>query len=246
MERMFDASFSEEPMSQSTNNADDRAQENDAVETDWHQKLRRLVQEVCQYPVNGAQRRIGFNRIVRRIQQSGKLWREAVPYYEDALQDTWLHFSRNLCEATTADQPYCAEGCFIVARLNAYLKRRLQDYATQQREEQKQRMPPKQSADGEVLDPVEQIAAPEAVPSLLEEVREWVETDASGELRGNHVRGRPDVHCQLVILRRLPPETSWKVLATELGLSISTLSGFYEKQCRPRLRQFGQSQGYLR
>lgn len=244
MERMFDDSFPEGPMSQTVSNAGDRS-EDDSPDVGWHQQLKQLVQEVCQYPVNSPQRRKGFNRIIRMIQQSGKLWRAAEPYYEDALQDMWLHFSRNLCEATTAEQPYCAEGCFIIARLNAYLKRRLQDYATRASQEQKQRVLPTQSLEGEGLDPVEQIPTPEEAPSLLEEVREWVEADELGELGCTHVRGRPDITCQVLILRRLPPETPWKTLAAEFGASVSTLSGFYEKQCRPRLQQFGQSQGYL-
>ncbi|MBD2094457.1 sigma-70 family RNA polymerase sigma factor [Trichocoleus sp. FACHB-591] len=231
-------------MSQPTSKTSDRPEDN-SLDVDWHQQLKQLVQEVCQHPLNSPQRRKGFNRIIRMIQQSGKLWRAAEPYYEDALQDTWLHFSRNLCEATTAEQPYGAKECFIIARLNAYLKRRLQDYAVQASQEQKQRVLPTQSLEGEGLAPVEQIAAPEETPSVFEEVQEWVEADKSGELGCTHVKGRPDITCQVLILRRLPPETPWKTLAAEFGVSVSTLSGFYEKQCRPRLQQFGQSQGYL-
>lgn len=248
MERNNDSSFPEEPISQDvskSNDMDDLTSAGSPSINNWHQQLQQLVRQVCQYPVDSRQRRKGFNQIIRMIQQSGKLWRDSVPYYEDALQDTWLHFSRNLCEATTAEQPYCDEACFIIARLNAYLKRRLQDYATRATEEQKQREPKRVSSSGEILDPVEEIAAPVPTPSLLEAVQAWVEADESGALRNIHVKGRPDVNCQVLILQRLPPETAWKDLATEFGLSISTLSGFYEKQCRPLLRQFGQAEGYL-
>lgn len=248
MERNDYPLFSEEPMSQDAhelNDTGDRPEEASRSTDNWHQELQQLVQQVCQYPVKNPQRRRGFNQIIRRIQQSGKLWRESVPYYEDALQDTWLHFSRNLCETTTAEKPYCDPNCSIIARLNAYLKRRLQDYGTKATAEQKQRVPQQIDSSGKVLDPLEQIASPVPTPSLLEAVQVWVEADESGELRSTHVRGRPDVNCQVLILRRLPPEIAWKDLAKEFGLSIPTLSGFYEKQCRPRLRQFGQSEGYL-
>lgn len=215
------------------------------LESDWHQQLRDRIQALCQYPPNSRERRQGFNQVVRMIQQSGKLWRSSTPYYEDALQDTWLHFSRNLCEATTAEHPYCAADCAVMARLNAYLKRRLQDYAVRSTQEQQQREPPRRLNDGSLIDPVEQLQAAEAAPPILEAVQAWVAADPTGELQATHIQGKPIATCQYLILRRLPPETPWKVIAAELGISIATLSGFYEKQCRPRLRRFGESEGYL-
>ncbi|MDJ0689538.1 MAG: helix-turn-helix domain-containing protein [Xenococcaceae cyanobacterium MO_188.B32] len=44
---------------------------------------------------------------------------------------------------------------------------------------------------------------------------------------------------------RLPPETSWQELSKEFGISISTLSNFYQRQCMPRLRNFAKSEGYI-
>jgi hypothetical protein len=60
-----------------------------------------------------------------------------------------------------------------------------------------------------------------------------------------HIAGRPEVNAQVLILRRLPPEASWKELSAEFNLPISTLSSFYQRQCIPRLRKFGESEGYL-
>jgi hypothetical protein len=101
------------------------------------------------------------------------------------------------------------------------------------------------SGQEEALHPLDQVAAQPDVPPILEEVSRWAEADVNGELQHIHIEGQPDVNCQTLILRRLPPETSWKDLAKEFGLSVSTLSSFYQRQCMPRLRKFGESQGYL-
>jgi hypothetical protein len=73
----------------------------------------------------------------------------------------------------------------------------------------------------------------------------WAKTDSEGELCGTYIKGRPDVNCQVLILKRLPPEVSWKELSEEFGLSIPTLSSFYQRQCLPRLRKFAELQGLL-
>ncbi|WP_413279813.1 sigma-70 family RNA polymerase sigma factor [Floridanema evergladense] len=216
------------------------------TDANFHQTLRELVQEVCQYPAQSPQRRKGLNRIVRLIQQSGKLWRENTSYYEDALQETWLYFSRNLCEATTSRNPYNPEEGSVITWLNAYLRRRLQDWQQQENEERVRRANSQVSKEtGELLDPLDTVPAKSEAPSLVEEIEAWVVADETGELQRTHIHGHPEVNCQVLILRRLPPETKWRDLAAKWGLSISTLSGFYEKQCRPRLKEFVWSEGYL-
>ena len=76
-------------------------------------------------------------------------------------------------------------------------------------------------------------------------MKHWVKTDPDGELQKVHIEGHPEVNCQVLLLKRLPPETPWKALAAEFGLSVGSLSSFYARKCLPRLRAFGQSEGYL-
>jgi len=87
--------------------------------------------------------------------------------------------------------------------------------------------------------------APDDTPPILDDIRHWVKTDPDGQLRRIHIRNHPEITAQVIILRRLPPETSWKDLSTEFGISLSTLSNFYQTRCIPLLRNFGESQGYL-
>lgn len=79
----------------------------------------------------------------------------------------------------------------------------------------------------------------------LERVRAWAEADADGVLSAIHISNHSAVTAQLLILRRLPPEIDWNTLSAEYGISVGALSTFYQEQCLPRMRAFGQSQNYF-
>ncbi|MGK7891852.1 MAG: sigma-70 family RNA polymerase sigma factor [Leptolyngbyaceae cyanobacterium] len=206
--------------------------------------LVQLVTKTCQHPVGSPQRQKGLTQIIRWVQP--KLWHENTAYYEDALQQTWVYFCRNLCESKTGKR-YDAAQASVVTWLNAYLKRRLQDgFITAQT--QKKTIVSAYSnqddakGDRNLIDSIE--SAPE-IPPLLEQVKQWIEADPSGELAMIHMESHPEVTCQVLLRRRLPPETSWKELAAEFGTSVGSLSSFYARQCMSRLRNFGKAEGYL-
>ncbi len=206
------------------------------------EQLRRLVEEACGHPPGSPQRARVLTQIIRLV--TVRLWRENTSYYQDALQQTWLYFCRNICEGYDPDRGT------VVTWLNAYLKHRLQDLylKTQEDNIRKASLGIQQLASGDksdIYDPVDNIAAPPDAPPILENVQLWAEADILGDLRQTHIQGRPDVNCQVLILKRLPPEVSWKELGNEYGLTVSTLSSFYQRQCIPRLRQFAESEGYL-
>lgn len=210
-------------------------------------KLQQLVADAREYPPGSIHRKKIITQIVRLT--SNELWKEYTPYYEDALQQTWLYFCRNLCESGTTDCYDPTRGS-IVTWLNAYLKRRLQDLRNEKREEKLLQVSEQYPLNGDRLvqpgiNILEYLPAKPDIPPILEEVMAWVKADSSGELRRVHIQGHPHVNCQTLILHRLPPETSWKELSEEFNLSIPTLSSFYRRQCLPRLREFGQTMGYL-
>lgn len=211
------------------------------------EQLRSLVTQGCENPPGSQERQKRLTQIIRLT--ASRLWREATPYYQDALQQTWLYFCRNICESTTG-QAYDPTYGTVVTWLNAYLKRRLQDFYINQNREKAITVPMKTYQPGagegsEVLDPVDNLAATPETPPILENVRAWAEEDLDEELRGTYIKERPDVNCQVLILKRLPPEASWKDLSKEFGLQIPTLSSFYQRQCLPRLRKFAEFEGYL-
>lgn len=211
------------------------------------EQIRSLVVQACEHPPGTQERQKRLTQIIRLTAK--KLWWQSTPYYQDALQQTWLYFCRNICESTTG-QAYDPAYGNVITWLNAYLKRRLQDFYLNQSRERAITVPIKMYQSGfgesnESLDPVDNLIATPQAPPILETVRAWAQEDLDGELRATHVRGRPDVNCQVLILRRLPPEVGWKELAEEFSLQIPTLSSFYQRQCLPRLRRFAENEGYL-
>jgi hypothetical protein len=206
------------------------------------ERLDSLVTEACNHPPGSAARQKNLTRIIRLI--APKLWREHTPYYQDALQQTWIYFCQNICEGKTG-KAYDPDRGTIVTWLNYYLKKRLQDLSDAARKRQEKFVSQRLDDSNEAFDLLENIPAEPDVLPLLEQVKQWVEADPDGELSRIHITNRPDMTAQLLILRRLPPETSWKDLAAEFNLSMSTLSSFYQRQCLPRLRKFGESEGYL-
>lgn len=203
-----------------------------------NQHLKTLVAEACSFPPRSLQRRQKLNEIVRVVTKSGKLWRENTPDYKDALQQTWLYFCRNL-------ERYDPTSCSVITWLDNCLKWRLQDFRQAEAKAQVRTASHPRQGDEETLDPIQNLPASPDIPAILEETYQWAETDPEGELVSTHVQGRPDVNCQILIQRRLPPETSWKSIAEEFSLRPSTAPNFYQRECLPLLRKFALSQGYL-
>ena len=198
-----------------------------------------LKRKACESAPDGLSRKIYLTQLIRCIENSGRLWKEASPYYEDALQMTWVYFCLNLCESKTG-QAYDSEQASVLTWLNAYLKWRLHDLAVAHRQNLSELELSELHDSSPVLS-----SHPHDIPPILEETRSWVEQDRNQELRGLTLKDHPSVTAQYLILQRLPPEKSWKAISEELNISISTLSSFYRRHCLPALRKFGQKQGYL-
>lgn len=209
-------------------------------------QLQSLITETCRHLPGSVERQRGLTKLYRLIVKSGKLWREDTLYYEEVWQQTWLYFCVNLCEATTAKDKYDPDRSSITTWLNVYLKMRLKDRAIKEQKQKQQMVSASQGLDDDdTLTFLDTFEAPPDVPPILQATREWAETDPEGELQRVHIPGREDITCQLLILRRLPPETTWRELSAELGLPSSSLSSFYQRKCMPKLRKFGESTGYL-
>ena len=206
--------------------------------------LRQLVKTTCAHAQGSAARQKGMTQLIRLIGQ--RLWHTSDAYYADALQQTWIYFYRNLCEATTG-RAYDPEVASPVTWLNAYLKRRLQDFKIAENKQRATTLSPTSfsSDENRPTDPIDRLPAQPDIPPWLSQIRDWAEADTSGDLSATHISKHPEVTAQLLILKRLPPETPWKTLSAEYGISIGTLSSFYQRQCLTRLREYGQSQGYL-
>ncbi len=203
-------------------------------------ELRRLACEACRHRFGSPERQRYLTQLIRLVKP--RLWWDNSPYYQDALQQTWIYLCQNLCEGKTAN-PYNPDVASISTWLNAYLKFRLLDFAKATQTD-RQRCISAYTDDGSTTDVVETLAAKPEIPPILERVQDWIEQNAN-ELRQIHVVNHPEINCYEMILRRLPPETPWQALETEFGVSYKTLESFYRRQCKPRLREFGRAEGHL-
>jgi hypothetical protein len=204
--------------------------------------LAQLVQEACEYPPGNRERQKRLTQIIRLVNK--KLWKENTVYYEDALQETWVYFCKNVCEGKTA-KPYDPEQATVVTWLNNYLKWRLKDSFIKRAKQKQQLAHVQVDKNNQSIDPVANLPANPDVPPLLEEIEAWVLQDPEHKLRQIYLDKHPEITCQLLILSRLPPETPWKTLAEQYGISAGTLSSFYQRKCKPLLRDFSKSQGYI-
>lgn len=214
------------------------------VMDELEERLRQLVAETCRHKFNSIERQQGLTQIIRVIVKSGKLWKDNASYYEDALQQTWVYFCSNLCEATTCNNYDPSRGS-VIGWVNAYLRWRLQDCCIEKHATLAQTASFQIRSEDELIECIEALEAPPDIPPMLESTRQWAQTDPDDDLRRIHIYGHPEVNCQVLILKRLPPETSWETISAKFDVSVSTLSSFYRRQCIPRLRKFGESQGYL-
>ncbi len=204
--------------------------------------LAQLVKEACEYPPGSRNRQKKLTQIIRLVNR--KLWKENTAYYEDALQETWIYFCQNICEGNTA-RIYDPEKASVVTWLNNYLKWRLKDGYIKTEKQKNQTASVRVDQSNKIIDPVDSLPAKPNIPPILEEVRKWVIEDPEDRLRQTHLDHHPQITSQLLIWKRLPPETPWKTLSEQYGISSGTLSSFYQRKCKPLLREFSKLQGYI-
>lgn len=212
---------------------------------DFDKKFLALMQEAFLYPQGHLKQKQCLTKIVRLIEQSHRLWHEHTPYYEDALQLTWLYLCQNIFEAGTGRQ-YDPNRSSVITWLNQYLKWRLRGFQISKHQHLARYTSITPSAINKNQDATDNLASPLNAFPILKTIHHWLETDPSGELRSVHIHNRPDITCQALLLRRLPPEQAWENISEDFGLPVSTLSSFYQQQCVPRLRDFSLSNEFLR
>lgn len=204
--------------------------------------LSQLVIDACKYPPGSKERQKYLTKIIRVV--NSQLWRENTPYYEDALQETWIYFCRNICEPQ-GGSAYNLKKASVITWLNNYLKWRLKDGYIRVQKEKKHRIFKQINDSNQITQIIDNLPAKPDIPPLLEEIKHWALVDSDNKLRQIHLVNHPKITAQALILKRLPPEVPWNQLATEYKIAAGTLSSFYQRKCKPLLRDFSKSQGYI-
>ena len=208
-------------------------------------ELSQLIAEALTFPPTSAERRQRLHRLYVKVMRSGKLWRDRAAYYNDALQDTWEYCFQHL-------EDYDPTLNNVTTWIDNQLKKRLRTYRDRQSRDRQRHASTFIAEDGQRVDPAERIVArpdPQPALDLWQKTLHWVQTDPDNVLRNKCFRKRPEINAQVLILKRLPPESeSWAAIANEFNLNpaeAKDLPKWYNRYCKPLLREFGQAQGYL-
>lgn len=209
-------------------------------------ELNELVRQGCQYPPQHPQQRKIMDQIVRKIEQSRQLYLKRTPenaqHYPDALQQTWLYFSKNLYQTYDPNFP----GSCLIPWLRTYLEKRLLEFnigdctrttdpETGQRKRRKiSYAQPVADSEGNLVNPLDFIPAQGDPQPLLNDTLDWVTTDPSGILQQVTMRDRQDITAQVVLKLLLPPDClNQTEIAKHLHLpQPSSIQTFYKKSLR--------------
>jgi hypothetical protein len=200
-----------------------------------------LIETALDSAPRSYKRRRALNCLVILMQKSGRLWRgggsvEAGDLAE-AESRTWLYFCQNLAK-------YDASQSSVIHWYNTTLGYRLLDIYRERTRHIRIFMPPILDEDGQPMfahDP----AAPPECPDILAHIHQWLEGNRAA-FEAIHMQNRLHIHCYCLLQARLPDQDiPWRDLADTFGVSISSLSGFYQNKCWPLLENFGQDNGYL-
>ena len=194
-------------------------------------KIQTTVAQAQAFPSQSPQRQRILERLVRLVKASGKVCphHQSTPDYEDALQQTWLNCFCNL-------DTYDATRSSFMTWFNRHLQWQL---GTIRRQTAKRSIALTKNQTELVANNHDAYCD----VAVLEQTLDWIKS--SGNLSDISLAKHPTITAQALLLRRFTSKTPWKQIADEFGVPISTLSGFYQRQCLPRLRAFGQAQGYL-
>jgi hypothetical protein len=156
------------------------------------EQLEDLILKCCQETKPQPQRVAGLNAVFRDIYNDHRFlqYRNAKnpDDYEDALCLMWQHFSRNLCEATTAKKSYYETRSYAVNRLLASLKGNLKNLWAQRRKRESQQEQPFIDSNGNFIDPIDKVPCHEPEPDfdpemVFNEFLRLLAEDKEGELK---------------------------------------------------------------
>jgi DNA-directed RNA polymerase specialized sigma24 family protein len=191
-----------------------------------NQELQSLINLACSHPPTSRQHRQALNSLFRSLLQSGRVWQNAHDFYEEALSETMLFVSQELCRRYDANR-----GTFLVW-FNTCLYRKFIDKVRAEQREQQRR--PR----GE-LDPSNLVMSGIDATLLLEiweSFAEWLENDLDGVLFPCSVAGNLQANCQVLAKLRVLQGQEWQEISQIIGVQRSTITSHWCRKCMPLMQ----------
>jgi hypothetical protein len=195
--------------------------------------LQQLTEVAQQHPRGSRDRTKALAKLIRVLQSSGQLTRprrgQFQGFYEEIYRDALQRLFAYMCDRI---DDYTADRGRVLQWVNFLLSRRFFIEASR---EVLPTVPKGIDAKTitrlslEELDscnPVE--LNPQLVPSLSEDLKAYLHEDPEAIFQTTCIANQPSANFQYIAIKRLEGY-SWKELAAELDLGISTLSSFYQR-----------------
>lgn len=209
-------------------------------------QLRQLVSEAQQHPPNSTQRRTALNRLIKKIQESGKLNRfvkwQNLPDFEDIYHEAQAITFTEICNKIDKYYPEHK----VMAWVNQILEWRFHDILRQIRNR-----PRTFSLDelNSINNDASSHASKESsrVQKEIQEkdisenhqktedelLREFLESDPEGILQNTYIGEDKNANLQKLLLMRLNEE-KWSEISQKLGHPIPRLSELYQRSMKKR------------
>lgn len=194
------------------------------LETDNLSKIQRTL---CQREL--------LSQAIALIEKSKKLWQNYEEQYADAYREAWLKMLEYFYRHYADYDPNKAQ---VTTWLNFRLKN---EFHTQRaklyQQSQRQAQPTEADQDNDdLLAMMESPSYGNAAKLMNEGIANWIENDV--ELQEITIKNQPEITAKFLLKERFVKETEWGKIAKKSGLSVATLSSFYERKCRTRLIEF--------
>jgi len=197
----------------------DLQQMDDAPLDELNERLRQLaiVAQKCS-PLT-VKRQIAITKLIEEILNSGKLW---YPYrgqycedvYEEAQQNLLLYICQEI-------EKYNSERGSVMTWVNMLLSRRFfREAVAKVREQHVIQLP--------TIFDLDNLTLPEQTPLLSEKIREFIEEDPEDIFKQEHIGNNIEANFQALVVRRCAGK-SWQEISSELEITVSTLSSFYQR-----------------
>jgi DNA-directed RNA polymerase specialized sigma24 family protein len=187
-------------------------------ELDSH--LLQLAKTAQQYPPRSWERQIALTKLVNAIVDSGNLWRPSrsqfsgiyQDIYNEARQELFLYICQNI-------DKYEPERANVMAWVNFLLERRFFKDAIRKFYEHPSVV--------KVTNTYwENLPQAEEEKDLREILKEFIDLDPEDIFKNEHIEECPQANFQALVQRRIWGK-SWKEIAAEFEIKISTVSSFY-------------------
>lgn len=207
---------------------------NHALKTELNQRLRAIATIAQQHDPTSQAHRAALRQIVDDIYRSKRLCRPQKGSFSGAYEDIYAVAIQELfyyiCKNIHKYNPDRGE---VMTWVNMLLTRRFFKEAIP-------KVLGKPNSQQMTLADLDNLAVPTEPASLIECIKEAVENDPEGLFQSVHIRQHPEATFQALFLRRLSDQR-WQDIATEFGLSISTVQMFFSRRLQefsPKLREY--------